>query len=96
MSKYNVELKILVLQGLSEPEFNGDLVTKCLRNQGRNNGECWSTANLLKPSPPPVISLLAVPKRLFCFGLLVILDVARGYLWSFSFYINIEIGKKCC
>ena len=45
VSKYNVELKILVLQGLSEPEFNGDFVTKCLRNQGRNNGECWSTAN---------------------------------------------------
>ena len=29
----------------------------------------------------PVISLLAVPRRLFCFGSLVILDVARCYLW---------------
>ena len=26
MSKYNVELKILLLQGLSKPEFYGDLV----------------------------------------------------------------------
>ena len=28
MSKYNVGLKILLLQGLSEPEFYGDLVYK--------------------------------------------------------------------
>ena len=28
MSKYNVELKTLLLQGLSEPEFYGDLVHK--------------------------------------------------------------------
>ena len=27
------------------------------------------------PPTPPVISLLAVPRRLFCFGSLVILDV---------------------
>ena len=28
MSKYNVGLKTLILQGLSEPEFYGDLVYK--------------------------------------------------------------------
>ena len=28
MSKYNVKLKTLLLQGLSEPEFYGDLVYK--------------------------------------------------------------------
>ena len=28
MSKYNVELKTLLLQGFSEPEFYGDLVYK--------------------------------------------------------------------
>ena len=28
LSKYNVEMKILLLQGLSEPEFYGDLVYK--------------------------------------------------------------------
>ena len=33
---------------------------------------------------PPVISLLAVPRRLFCFGSLVILDVARCYLSSLA------------
>ena len=35
---------------------------------------------------------------LFCLGSLVPLDVARCYLWLFSFYINIKIGKivvKC-
>ena len=31
--------------------------------------------------------------RLFCFGSLVILDVARCYLWLFTLYINIKIGK---
>ena len=58
-------------------------------NQCRTKGKGWSTANQLKP---PVISLLAVPRRLFCFDSLVILDVAR--LWLFSLYINIKIGKK--
>ena len=34
-----------------------------------------------------------LPRRLFCFGSLMILDVARCYLWLFSLYINIGIGK---
>ena len=55
MSKYNVRLKTLLLQGLSEPELNGD-----------------------------------------CFGSLVILDVARCYLWLFTLYINIKISKNSC
>ena len=40
--------------------------------------------------------LLAVPRRLFCFGFLVILDVARCYLWLFTLYINIKISKNSC
>ena len=28
--------------------------------------------------------------------LIVILDVARGYLWLFTSYINIKIGKNSC
>ena len=36
---------------------------------------------------PPVILLLAVPRRLFCFGSLVILDVVCRYLSLFLFYI---------
>ena len=41
-------------------------------NQSRTKGEGWSTANKFKPDPsPPVISLLAVTRRLFCFGSLV-------------------------
>ena len=39
---------------------------------------------------------LAVPRRLFCFGSLVILDVARCYLWLFTLYINIKISKNSC
>ena len=32
-------------------------------------------------------------KVALCFGSLVILDVARCYLWLSSLYINIKIGK---
>ena len=35
-------------------------------------------------------------RRLFCFGSFVILVVARCYLWLFSLYINIKIGKNSC
>ena len=31
-----------------------------------------------------------------CFGSLVILDVACCYLWLFSLYINIKIGRNNC
>ena len=47
---------------------------------------------------PPVILLLAVPRRLICFGSLVVLDVVFRYLSLFLIYINIKIGKidiKC-
>ena len=40
--------------------------------------------------------LLAVQRQLFCFGSLVILDVARCYLWLFTLYINIKISKNSC
>ena len=47
---------------------------------------------------PRVILLLAVQRRLFCFGFLVDLDVVCRYLSLFLLYINIKIGKidvKC-
>ena len=34
----------------------------------------------------PSYSQRIVPRRLFCFGSLVILDVARCYLWLFTLY----------
>ena len=37
MSKYNVGLKTLLLQGLSEPEFSGDLVYKFRKIIGKND-----------------------------------------------------------
>ena len=37
MSKYNVGLKTLLLQGLSEPEFYGDLVCKFIKIIGKND-----------------------------------------------------------
>ena len=42
----------------------------------------------------PVISLQAVQKRLFCFGSLMILEVACCYLGLFSLYMSIKIGKS--
>ena len=36
MSKYNIGLKRLLLQGLSEPEFYGDLVYKFRKIIGKN------------------------------------------------------------
>ena len=39
MSKYNVGLKTLVLQGLSEPEFYGDLVYSPVPI------DCWNTGS---------------------------------------------------
>ena len=36
MSKYNVRLKTLLLQGFSEPEFYGDLVYKFRKIIGKN------------------------------------------------------------
>ena len=37
VSKYNVRLKTLLLEGLSEPEFHGDLVYKFREIIGKNN-----------------------------------------------------------
>ena len=37
MSKYDIGLKTLLLQGLSEPEFYGDLVHKFRKILGKNN-----------------------------------------------------------
>ena len=36
VSKYNVGLKTLLLQGLSEPEYYGDLVYECRKIIGKN------------------------------------------------------------
>ena len=40
--------------------------------------------------------LVKVPRRLFCFGSMVILDVACRYLSLFLLYINIKIVKNRC
>ena len=45
---------------------------------------------------PPVNLLLAVPRRLYCFGSLAVLDVVFRYLSLFLIYINIKIGKNRC
>ena len=54
---------------------------------------CLCQANSLKP---PSNFIAGGPKAALLFGSLVISDVARCYLWLFSLYINIKIGKKGC
>ena len=43
-----------------------------------------------------IILLLAVPRQLFCFSSLVILDMVCRYLSLFMLYINIKIGRNRC
>ena len=62
-----------------------------LVNQSRTKGEGWSPKTSLSP---PVILLVTVPRRLFCFGSLVVLDVVFRYLSLFLLYINTKIGNK--
>ena len=47
-------------------------------------------------SSPPVILLLAVPRRLFCFGSFVVLVVVFRYLSLCLLYINTKIGTNKC
>ena len=50
----------------------------------------------LVEAPPPVIFIAGRPKAALLVWFLVILDVARCYLWLFTLYINIKIGKNSC
>ena len=64
------------------------------QNQGRGLVDRKLVQAPPPPPPfPPVILLLAVPRRLFCFGSLVVLDVVFRYLSLFLLYINLKIGK---
>ena len=63
------------------------------QNQGRG---LVDRKQVQAPSLPPVILLLAVPRWLFCFDSLVILDVVCRYLSLFLLYINTNIGKNIC
>ena len=62
-------------------------------DQGKTKGEGWRPKT---SSSPPVILLLAVPRRLFCFGSLVVLDEVFRYLSLCLLYINTKIGKNRC
>ena len=62
----------------------------------QNQGRGLVDRKLVKA--PPVILLLAVPRRLFCLGSLVVFDVVFRHLSLFLLHINIKIGKidvKC-
>ena len=47
----------------------------------------------LAPPTPPVLSLPAVPRRLFCFGSFVIFDVACCCLYLFSLCVDVGMGE---
>ena len=61
-------------------------------NRGRDKGEGWSTANLLKL---PSNFIAGRPNAALLFYSMVILDVVCFFLWFFSLYINIKIVVKC-
>ena len=62
-------------------------------DEPRQNKGRWLVNRKLDEAPPsPVILLSAVPRRLFCFGSLVVLDVMCGYL--LYFLLDIKIGNK--
>ena len=93
MSKYNVGLKPLLLQGLSEPEFYGDLVYKFRKIIDRYDCPYYLKKIIVRYLKIGYnidvlrqTTCLAVSRRLFCFGSLVVLDVAYCYLWLFSLY----------
>ena len=71
------------------------VVRSCFSGEPKQNQEQELVDHKLV-DVPTVILLLAVPRRLFCFGSLVILDVVIRYLSLFFLYINIEIGKNRC
>ena len=59
--------------------FHANQKTKCLRNQSRTKGEGWSTANKLKPPPPPHSNFIAGrPKAAPLFWFFGSLDVVCG------------------
>ena len=65
------------------------------QNQGRGLVDRKQVqAPLPPPTSPQVILLLAVPRRLFCFGSLVVLDVVFRYFCLL--YINAKISKNVC
>ena len=70
--------------------FHANQTAGCLGSRGGAGDGGWSTAGWLGPR---VIFIVGLPRRLFCFGSLVILGVARCYLWLFALYVNIKIGK---
>ena len=73
-----------------------------LMNQGRTEGERWSTANIRTPTPHPLpLSSNFIPgrpKASLLFWFFGDLYAAYCYLWLFSLYINIKKVKivvKC-
>ena len=70
------------------------VVTALSDKSWENQGRGLVDRKLVKPPPPPpVLLLLAVPRRLFCFGSLVVLDVVFRYLSLFN--VRLAGGHLC-
>ena len=63
---------------------------------GQNWGRGLVDRRLVEAPPPPVMFIAGRPRATILFCSLVILDVARCYLWIFTLYIDIKIGKNSC
>ena len=76
----NTALQILLVSNT-----DAFVVTVLSDEPKHNQGRGLVDRKLVKAPPPPAILLLAVPRRLFSFGSLAILDVVCRYL---SFYMS--------
>ena len=78
ISKFQVGLKSLLRQGLSEPDFYGDLVYKLKKIVGSNN----FSAQFIKIFP--IIKILAIT-LMYCQACLVVNPITNG---NFAFLFN--------
>ena len=87
MSKYNVGLKTLLLQGLSEPEFYFDLVYNFRKIFGKKDFPYHFKTKIIRYKKIGYNIHVDVLRQTTC----LIVDLSL-----FLLYINIQIGKNRC
>ena len=90
--------KISLPYGNQQPADNSPLVSS-VNERGRDSGVAKAilkmSRNLVSVlETTTVILLLVVPRRLFCFGSLVVLDVVFRYLSLCLLYTNTKLAKN--
>ena len=90
---HNIKLKS---QNTEVTSYEHRIQNICTRNT-MSHIEARARVGRPQTSSSPSVSFIAGrPNAALLFGFLVILDVARCYLWLFTLYMNIKIGKNSC